>query len=192
MDLTQIGVLFGSFCGAVGALGGGLCTWGIGAYLKYKSDKREDAKLEDAREDQLSEKEDKTLRYIIGIQEGDLKSLRAEIKEMQAAYRTELATMRENHRSELKNIHDAHNDCELRYTALETEMRIKLLAMDTRVGKVERHVDPKEIAAEVAKTRHDIKDDLNTVSMKVTEVQQTLAAHDSGVFKPDQIINPKQ
>jgi hypothetical protein len=190
MDSTTIAII-GALSTALAGLGGWFSKQGVDAWLKLRADKREDVKLEDAREDVLDEREDKTLRYIIGIQEGDLKSLRAELKEMQAAYRNELATMRESHRNELKNIHDAHNDCELRYTALETEMRIRLHAMDTRMGKVEQNVDP-NIAKEVVKTRHDIKDDLQTVSNKVTEVQKTLEAHDSGIFKPDQIINPKQ
>ncbi len=181
MDSTTVGIICTAVAGAAGWFGKQGMDW----YLKYKNDRREDIKLQESREDVLDEKEDKTLRYIIGIQQGEITSLRSEVKESQANYRTELETLRSNHRAELTSLHDAHNDCEKRYTALEVELRIRLQAMDSRMGKVEKQ---EEIAKEVAKTRHDIKDDLNTVSMKVTEVQQTLKAHDSGVFKPGDII----
>jgi hypothetical protein len=187
MDSTTIAII-GALSTALAGLGGWFSKQGVDAWLKLRADKREDVKLEDAREDVLDEREDKTLRYIIGIQEGDLKSLRAELKEMQAAYRNELAAMRESHRNELKNIHDAHNDCELRYTALETEMRIRLHAMDTRMGMVEQHVDPKEIAKGIEPMVREAKHE--TINAVNKGVDKTLQAMDSGIFKPGDIINP--
>lgn len=177
MDSTTVGIISTAVAGAAGWFGKQGMDW----YLKYKADKREDVKLSDQREDVLDEKEDKTLRYIIGIQQGELTSLRAEIKELQASYRTELETMRSNHRTELTALHGAHNDCELRYTALETEMRIRLQAMDSRMGKVEEHVDPKlvvevhdshaiteavkETKAAIRTGVHDVKDAIHAASM---------------------------
>jgi hypothetical protein len=126
MDATQMGVLIGSVCGAIGALGGGICTWGVAAYLKVKADKREDIRLQDQRDDADETKEDGTLRYIIGRQDGEIAALKAKVEQMQAS-----------HTAELKNVHELHNACELRYTALDTEMKVRLELMGERVRKME-------------------------------------------------------
>lgn len=131
MDSTTIGVI-GAITTAIAGAAGWFSKQGVDAWLKLKADSREDTRLQDAREDQLIEKEDSTLRYIIGMLQGELTSLRAEIKEMQTS-----------HRTELKNIHDAHNECEKRFAELSTELRIRMETMDTRMVKVEQHVDPK-------------------------------------------------
>lgn len=57
-------------------------------------------------------------------------------------------------------------------------------------GQINIVVGNDDIAKEVAKTRHDIKDDLNTVSLKVTEVQEALKSHDSGVLKSTELTSP--
>jgi hypothetical protein len=170
MDSTTVGII-----GAIGTLVAGLGGWfskqGVDAWLKLRADRREDARLEDQREDVLDEKEDKTLRYIIGIQQGELTSLRSEIKEMQT-----------NHRTELRQIHDAHNDCEKRHAELSTELRIRMELMDSRMVKMEQHVDPKmvievhesdalkgtekEIKGAIRTAVHDIRDDLNAAGLK--------------------------
>jgi hypothetical protein len=161
MDATQWGVIIGSVSGALGALGGGLCTWGVNAYLKIKADKREDIRLADQREDVEGEREDTTLRYMLGIQKGEIESLRAEIKEKDANYRVEL-----------KSIYDKHNECERRTAELSTELRVRLEVMNTRVQNVEQHVDPalKEAVAEtkaaIRQGVHDVKDSLNAATLK--------------------------
>lgn len=132
MDTTQLVALVGAVSGAIGAIGGGICTWGVSAYLKIRADRREDVRLEEQREDVEDEKEEKTLRYIIGIQQGELTSLRTELKEMAA-----------NHREELRLLHNEHNDCEKRHAELKTELKVRMEMMDMRMGKVEQHVDPK-------------------------------------------------
>jgi hypothetical protein len=157
----------------MGTLAAGLGGWfskqGVDAWLKLRADKREDNKLEDAREDVLHDKEDATLRYIIGIQQGELTSLRSEIKEMQFA-----------HREELRSIHTAHNECEKRHAELATELRLRMELMNVRVDGVETAVGNKAdaVVQELVKTRHDLKDDLNAVSMRV---QEAIKAHDSTV-----------
>lgn len=137
MDSTTIAVI-GALSTALAGAAGWFSKQGVDAWLKVRADKREDVKLEDAREDVLDEREDKTLRYIIGIQQGELTSLRAELKEMQAS-----------HRTELKQIHEAHNDCEKRHAELATELRVRMQFMGERVSKVEARAetihDPKLI-----------------------------------------------
>jgi hypothetical protein len=125
MDSTQIATTVG----VISAAAGGILTWastqGINAWLKYRADRR----VDEVRED---EQEDSTLRFIIGRQDGEISSMRAELKEMQVS-----------HRAELKAIHDQHNDCEKRHAELSTELRIRMEMMDSRMVKVEQHVDPK-------------------------------------------------
>jgi hypothetical protein len=183
MDSTQ----FAAVVGTIGAAIGGVLTWastqGINALLKYRADKREDERLQVQREDAHEDKEENTLRFIIGRQDGELTSLRSEIKEMQFA-----------HREELRVIHNAHNECEKRHAELATELRLRMELMNSRVEVVERDVKSElgakaEIVQEIAKTRHNLKDDLNAVSLKV---QAAIQAHDSGILNPgDVTVAPK-
>jgi hypothetical protein len=177
MDATQAGILIGSVSGAVGALGGGLCTWGVNAYLKIKADAREDVRLADQREDVEGEREDTTLRYMLGIQQGEIGSLRAEIKEKDA-----------NYRAELKTIYDKHAECEKRTAELSTELRVRMELLNARMVSVEQHVEPKvvlevheseAIKEAVAETKsairqgvHDIKDTLHTTALQQLEAQR--------------------
>lgn len=171
MDATQTSVLIGAVSAAVGGLLTLATTKGIDAWLRIREDRRKDATLEDQREDAEDEKEDKTLRYIIGIQQGDLASLRTEIKEKEARFRDELTA-----------VYNKHNDCEKRQAALETELRVRMESMDHRMVKVEKFADPKlvvevheseaikgavsETKAAVREAVHDIKDAVNAASLK--------------------------
>ncbi len=154
MDATQIGVVIGAVSGAIGAIGGGVCTWGIGAYLKLRADRREDIKLHDAREDAEDEKEDNTLRFIIGRQDGELSALRAEMKEMQV-----------NHRAELTALHNQHNECETKHAKLETELRMLKESLQREVNsKVE--MLQAETKAAIRQGVHDVKDALHAKDLK--------------------------
>jgi hypothetical protein len=183
MDSTTVGII-GALATALAGLGGWFSKQGVDAWLKLRADKREDVKLEDAREDVLQDKEDKTLRYIIGIQQGELTSLRAEVKEMQG-----------NHRAELKTLHDQHNDCEKRHAELATELRVRMEFMSARVGKVEAAAgtDPKlivemhdseaitkavneEIKPAIRTAVHDLRDDINAVGLKA-QLRQAESDH---------------
>jgi predicted nucleic acid-binding Zn-ribbon protein len=84
----------------LGAIFGIACTKGIDAYLKYRADKREDVKLLDVREDQERDKEDNTLRFIIGRQDARIEKLE----------------------NELREIHGQHNECEKKYAALSARL----------------------------------------------------------------------
>lgn len=163
---TAIAII-GALSTALAGIGGWFSKQGVDAWLKLRADKREDARLEDAREDVVAAKEENTLRYIIGIQEGDLRSLRAEIKEMQVL-----------HRQELRELHIAHNDCEKRQAQLEAELKVRMEFMNTRVTQVEAatYIEPKlhdvkqdikqVVHEESRKVVHDLRNDINTVSLK--------------------------
>ena len=125
MDSTTVGIV-GAICTAVAGAAGWFTKQGVDAWLKLRADKRIDEEIEDKREEHDEEKEDTTLRYIIGHQAGELVGLRAEVKEM-----------RESHRAELNSVHDAHNECEKRFAKMETEFRVRMETMRDRFDKIE-------------------------------------------------------
>lgn len=166
-DTTTVTAIIGAGTTALAGLLGWFSKQGVDAWLKLRADKREDAKLEDAREDALNEKEENTLRYIIGEQAGELRSVRAEVKEMQ-----------NTHRLELRALHEAHNNCEKRQAQLETELRVRMEFVNKRVTDVETktHLEPllKEAVKETKDTVHketrqavhDLREDITAVSLK--------------------------
>ncbi len=79
---------------------------------------------------------------------------------------------------ELRAVHLAHNDCERKYAALAT----RLDGMDAAVKS-----SVQETKSAIRQAVHDAKDTANQLAMKI---QETAKANDSGIFKPDQIINP--
>lgn len=170
MDSTTVAII-GSLGGVVAAAAGWFSKQGVDAWLKIRADRRVDLQLNNDREDKEDEKQDNSLRYIIGIQQGELTSLRTEIKEKDA-----------NFREELKAIHDKHNDCEKRQAELSTELRVRMEFMNNRMEKVEQHVDPKlivemhdteavkeavvETKSAIRQAVHDLRDDINAVKLK--------------------------
>lgn len=110
---------FATVVGVLSAAGGALLAWigkgGVDAWLKLRADHREDVKLEDQKEQREETKQDNDLRFIIGRQDGELASLR----------------------NELKEVHLQHNDCEKKHAALATELRVRMELMNARVDHVE-------------------------------------------------------
>ncbi len=182
MDSTQ----FATVVGVISAAVGGILTWastqGINALLKYRADHREDKKLQAEQNEAHHDKEENTLRFIIGRQDGEMTSLRSEIKEMQFA-----------HREELRSIHHAHNECEKRHAELATELRIRMETMASRVEAVEQHVvDPKEAARQTVDEmrptiRHEIRNELHADKLK-HDLEKMQAEAKSG----DIVVTPRK
>jgi hypothetical protein len=165
MDWTTISVIIGTITTAAAGAAGWFGREGVAAWIKVRETNRVDEEIAHKREDQEEEKEDNTLRYIIGRLEGELASLRIENKEM-----------RESHRTELGAVYTAHNECERRFAKLDTEFRLRMEYLGARCDRIE---------AQAQHTNKQVAENKEAVAQAKGDSKVILEVHSDKFLLPD-------
>jgi septal ring factor EnvC (AmiA/AmiB activator) len=102
MSSTEWSVIIGTISAAFASGFTLAATKGIEAWLKYRADQRIDKEVQMHKEEAEQQKEDNTLRFLIGRQDARIEALEKELREL----------------------HSQHNDCEKKHEALKVRLEI--------------------------------------------------------------------